>query len=100
MFSPSHISDVNEIIEHPCKLCQSLALIFECDLLWKEIAACAVEHFLVSFFIYTILCHKDMVNIHMGLGQVVNEDCVELVRPARSSGKALVLTVQNNLFAK
>jgi hypothetical protein len=50
-----------------------------------------VEQFLVSFFIYTILCHKDMVNIHMGLGQVVNEDtdCVELVRPVRSSGKAV-----------
>ena len=59
--------------------------------MWKEIAACAVEQFLVSFFIYTILCHKDMVNIHMGLGQVVNEDtdCVELVRPVRSSGKAV-----------
>lgn len=69
----------------------SLALLFECNLLWKEIEVCAVEQFLVSFFICIILCREDMDNIRMGLGQVVNEDtdCVELVRPARSSGKAL-----------
>jgi hypothetical protein len=61
--------------------------------LWKEIAACAVEHFLRFLIFCFLLTPYFAVRklIIMSLGQVVYDDadCVELVRQVRSSGKVL-----------